>query len=481
MADCRSGTPSQKETVQMISLNRFAGRAAPARMLCLVVLAAGMLSACAASARAADPRASAPRAADVGAPAASAPATGVAAPAPAGPGPADTLSLAGAVALALLNNPELQAYSWDIRAAEARSLQAGARPNPELSLDVEGISGGLPGLAESEMTLSLGHLLERGGKRAARRAAADADVVVRSGDYEIARLSVMARVTRAFLDVSASSMARELQEADVEIAGEIRASIGRMVAGGAAHRAEQIRADLDYETTRLDLRDLERSESVARVRLSSLWGDVRPRFTAVAGIVDQLQDVPPRDELLARLESGPVMGRMSALIDAAEKERALARAEGAVNLSVSAGYRRLNGDDTGTFVAGLSLPLLFFDRNRGSVAAAAADIERARSERDNLKIERALAFSEALAAAERDRDRWITLRDAVIPAAERAFAEIHAGFERGRFTYVDLLEARRALTRARRDLLATKLDYHRVVADLELLLGAPLIHNTGEK
>src|SRR2546425_12849493 len=45
--------------------------------------------------------------------------------------PTDVLTLRQALALALLQNPELSAFAWEIRAAEARTLQARVRPNPE--------------------------------------------------------------------------------------------------------------------------------------------------------------------------------------------------------------------------------------------------------------------------------------------------------------------------------------------------------------
>ena len=39
------------------------------------------------------------------------------------------------------DRPSEEAYSWDIRSAEARMLQAGALPNPELEIEVEEFGG----------------------------------------------------------------------------------------------------------------------------------------------------------------------------------------------------------------------------------------------------------------------------------------------------------------------------------------------------
>src|SRR5437899_891026 len=55
--------------------------------------------------------------------------------------PTAVLTLPQALALALLQNPELRAFAWEVRVAEARTLQAGLRPNPELGLDIENVAG----------------------------------------------------------------------------------------------------------------------------------------------------------------------------------------------------------------------------------------------------------------------------------------------------------------------------------------------------
>ena len=48
-----------------------------------------------------------------------------------------SLSIVDAAALALQGSPMLDAFSFDVRAAEARKLQAGYRPNPKLEFEAE--------------------------------------------------------------------------------------------------------------------------------------------------------------------------------------------------------------------------------------------------------------------------------------------------------------------------------------------------------
>jgi len=55
--------------------------------------------------------------------------------------PTGVVTLKQALELALEHNPELKAFSWDIRAAEAGRLQASLRPNPSLDVTIEELGG----------------------------------------------------------------------------------------------------------------------------------------------------------------------------------------------------------------------------------------------------------------------------------------------------------------------------------------------------
>jgi cobalt-zinc-cadmium efflux system outer membrane protein len=80
------------------------------------------------------------------------------------------LTLRQALALTLKQNPELAAFSWDVRSAEARVLQARLFPNPDFNTQTEDIAGTKQSsdLTRSQTTLQLSQLIELGGKRSAR-------------------------------------------------------------------------------------------------------------------------------------------------------------------------------------------------------------------------------------------------------------------------------------------------------------------------
>ncbi|MCL4692288.1 MAG: hypothetical protein KJ060_07235, partial [Candidatus Hydrogenedentes bacterium] len=53
--------------------------------------------------------------------------------------PGGTLTLEQAIHAALQGSPKLAAFDWDLRAADARVLQASLRPNPDLEFEIEDI------------------------------------------------------------------------------------------------------------------------------------------------------------------------------------------------------------------------------------------------------------------------------------------------------------------------------------------------------
>ena len=120
--------------------------------------------------------------------------------------PADELTLGQALGRALARNPELAAFSWDIRIGQARRLQAGIYPNPEAGVTVENVagSGGYRGTREAETTLQLSQLILPGGKRGKAIEEARLSRKLAAWDYETVRLDVFSRTADDFVEVLAA-------------------------------------------------------------------------------------------------------------------------------------------------------------------------------------------------------------------------------------------------------------------------------------
>jgi outer membrane protein TolC len=116
--------------------------------------------------------------------------------------PRGMLSLRDVLRLTLLSNPELSAFAYERRTAEARTIQAGVLPNPAFSVELENVGGTgatTKGVRATEATLQLSQLIELGGKRAKRMLLAGLERELTGWDYEIKRLEVLttAKVARS--------------------------------------------------------------------------------------------------------------------------------------------------------------------------------------------------------------------------------------------------------------------------------------------
>jgi len=112
--------------------------------------------------------------------------------------PVGTLKLGEALSAALERNPELRAFSWEVRARVANALQEGLIPNPEIGLEVEnfGGQGEARGFETPETTLQLSQLIELGGKRSKRYQVASLETTLAEWDYETQRLNILASSRR---------------------------------------------------------------------------------------------------------------------------------------------------------------------------------------------------------------------------------------------------------------------------------------------
>lgn len=93
-----------------------------------------------------------------------------------------------------------------MRAGEARRLQAGLLPNPEVEIDIEEFGGSSTrtGFDAATTKLQLSQLTELGGKRGFRTRVADIEKDLAEWDYRAGRLNVLTDATKAFIDVLAA-------------------------------------------------------------------------------------------------------------------------------------------------------------------------------------------------------------------------------------------------------------------------------------
>jgi len=396
--------------------------------------------------------------------------------------PSGALTLQDALALALRQNPGLAADSLEVLAREAQARQAARRPNPEFSVEVENVAGtgALSGLGGAETTLGLSHRLELGGKRGKRLHAAGLERDLARRDHDLGKLKVVAATTTAFVEVVAAQERVALADTLVDLAEQVLASVVRRVQEGGASRIEERRARVSVETVRVERDRTRRSLDIARLRLASAWGGATATFDRAVGEIAVVgsDDVPRLDSLVRRLDTGPDAGRYDIEVAALEATAALEGALGVPDLTLGGGARYLNEPDERAFLAGASVPLPLFDRNRDAAAAAGLRVRQARERRQAALAAARVALAAAHADLAAARSEVVALRDRILPEAEAAFTEAHEAYVRGRLRFTDVLDAERSLAELRGRYIDVLAAHRTRTVEIERLLGVPLEETT---
>jgi outer membrane protein, heavy metal efflux system len=127
------------------------------------------------------------------------------------------ISLDEATALALQANPAIAVALSGREVESGQALQAGARPNPTLSAEIEDLRS-----RYRNSTLLISQQLETAGKRDMRMAAADANLALADADIAIAQAEISAKVYAAFYQVLAAQQAQTLATELLQIASTSR-------------------------------------------------------------------------------------------------------------------------------------------------------------------------------------------------------------------------------------------------------------------
>lgn len=386
------------------------------------------------------------------------------------------LTLPEVLARVLSENPELARYPYDIRAAEALTLQAGFRPNPRVSVDVENIAGNgeFSGTDAMETTLALSQVIEMGGKRLLRSQIGQWRRQTIESDYELARLDILSAAASRYLEVAQTQRLLTFARQIVDFTSTAENVANRRFNAGSASRAELSRARTDFMQAKLAVNNLTVRLENAKRRLASLWGETSADFSGVDAELFALAPTPEFASIQQQLEQAPQLQRFMTLERLRQAELDLAIARSRQDIEVGAGLRRVEGIDSNGLVLSFSMPLGVFDRNQGDIAAARQNLAKLDLEEQATRVKVFMELRNAFALLEQARERVALLRERILPEAQQAMALIQEGYGDGRFSYLELVEARRQLLSFETEAVAAATDFHQTLITLETLTGQPL-------
>lgn len=384
------------------------------------------------------------------------------------------LTLGDALALTLEKSPELKSFSRTVRIGEAREIQAGLRPNPDLSIQVEDAFGPFGGDSYSQATLQLSQVVELGGKRMARLESAKALHDQLKDEYEIKRIEVLSSLTDKFIRTAADEQLLKLSQRGVHLAKQTLDNVVRRAQSGGISELEEIKARVALARSQVDLEHAEHELLSSKRQLSSYWGEESPPFDHLTADIFREVQLPSYAKLVERIEQSPEIKKWATEQRLREAEQKLAEANATPNLTVGAGPRQLKAANEESWVFQVSLPLTIFDRNQGARQEAAIATEKAVIDQEVAQIRLKTLLFALYQEAKHAQVQLRSMKDEVLPLAERSLQVAQTGYDIGRLSYLDLLDAQRTLLEVCREYVEVAYSLHSFINSIERLLGAPL-------
>ena len=383
------------------------------------------------------------------------------------------LTMRDALSRTLQSNPDLAAYQYVLKANDGRVTQAGFKPNPVFNSTLENVlgTGDTKGFKGGELTLGLSQLIELGGLRDKRVAVATIEREGLEAEGHIRRLDVIGETARRFVALVSQQEEHQLTHLAVELAEKTAKAVQRRVAAAKSPEAEEDRAAVALERAKVADAHAEHELLAARYDLAASWGAARPDFGTASADLYALPPVADYDQLLAALEKTPDLTRYLSEGRLRDSEISLALASSKPGIEVGAGLRRLQATQDTALVFSVGIPLPIYNKNQGVIAEAQALKEGAVAEQAAALVQARTQlfrnYRELL-----DRSREVTaLRERALPRMEAALKNTEYAYERGRYSYLELVDAQRELLSVRDSLIDAATEYHLTLIEIERLTG----------
>lgn len=388
--------------------------------------------------------------------------------------PEASITLSQALARVLESNPQLQAADFDTRAAAARIRQQSQSTPYTVGVELENFagSGDISGVRGLETTLSLGRVLELGGKAQQRGRVAQLEAGLLRHDQDAQRLDLLAETARRFLALARVQAERELAQRRVALLERTVQAVGQRHRLGKTPAAELARARIDLARAELALEETDHLLGNGRRQLAVMWGTFEPDFAQVRADVFRLDADPDFAVLEGVIDNNPAIARLATSERLGEARLLLARTRARPDMDLSAGVRHFNGTDDAGLVLSLRMPLGSAGRSSAYASESGALAQRepllAQDQRLALRATLYGLHQELLHA----RDRYDAYRNRIVPAAEQAVGDYSEGYAAGRYSLLELSAAQSTLLEARSEMLSAAIEHHAARIEIDRLVGA---------
>lgn len=143
------------------------------------------------------------------------------------------------------------------------------------------------------------------------------------------------------------------------------------------------------------------------------------------------------------------------------------------DVTLSFGAKRDQEMGRNQAIVGLSIPLPVFDRNQGNVLESLRRTDKARDELLATEVNLNMELGQAHGRMSTSRLEAELVKTEILPGAQRNYEATTKGFELGKFSFLEVLDAQRTFFQAKSQYLRSLAETYRAATDIDRLLGEP--------
>jgi cobalt-zinc-cadmium efflux system outer membrane protein len=378
-------------------------------------------------------------------------------------------SLSQLVGLAQEQHPRLRAAAEGVNGAVAAIDTARAYPNPE----VEWVNGSqrarVPtAIAGNTHGLTLAQRLDLPGQRNARINAATASLTAEQAQLRLSQQELVRMVKLRYYDVLRRESELDAAGEDLKTSEQVRERVSVRVSTGEAPRYDIIRADAELLNAQKQAQSARLRMEQAKAALRNSVGNVLPPNFDVNAEIEPLPELPPLATLEAQvLERNAGLARARALTLRGREQLGLERALRTPAVTLRAGYDEDPEVRSTRFGVTVTIPL--WDRRRGPVAEATAQLSRLQFEQEQAEFDLRQQLTNAYQQYQIGSNQVSALESGIIRQAEAALRVAEAAYRFGERGILDYLDAQRVYRSARNELISARFERRAALIDIQTL------------
>lgn len=372
----------------------------------------------------------------------------------------------------LENTYEFKAADIEIVAREADRWQAGAHPNPALSVNLSSVGKRQYDDDENQLFVGVTQIVELGGKRSARLRVAGASQCSSKWNLEIVKNELFAKLLHAFIDMAAAQERLALANGQKQIAERTLVTISAKTQAGKSSGIEEKKAQVAFRNSVLiyskQLSQLQKKKN----QLISLWNINPPLFDTVSFPLFDISPPPPLQVLIDKLHGNPELIRAETESALASEIVSLERSKRVPDIAVQIGVATYQFTREAALSLGVGIPLPIFDHNEGNISRASYEQLQATYSQQDIKHRLQSTLKIIYHEWTTTFEMASMLKDSILPAANEAFQFAQESYREGKTDYLNFLDAGSTLFDVQQQYLDMVEEYHHKRAEALKLINA---------